>query len=82
MKSEGELRITNASSNVFHDHRRSDESPGRALDPRESAIEPDESSELDESDMGETDDERWEVFILDDDECEPLPEYGDFWLQD
>ena len=38
--------------------------------------EADEDSELDQIDP---DDERWEAFILDDDEWDPQPGYGDFW---
>lgn len=41
--------------------------------------EPDESSDLDEIDP---DDERWDVFIADDDERDPQPDYGDFWPAD
>jgi hypothetical protein len=28
------------------------------------------------------DDDRWEVFIPDDDERDPLPDPGDFWISD
>jgi len=35
----------------------------------------DEPSELDEIDL---DDERWEAFLADDDELDPLPDRGDF----
>jgi hypothetical protein len=28
------------------------------------------------------DDSRWDVFVPDDDEIDPLPEPGDFWLDD
>ncbi|WP_146452444.1 hypothetical protein [Bythopirellula polymerisocia] len=28
------------------------------------------------------DDEPWDVFIPDEDQCDPLPEYGDFWTRD
>jgi hypothetical protein len=41
--------------------------------------EPDESSDLDEIDP---DDERWDAFIVDDDERDPQPDYGDFWPED
>jgi hypothetical protein len=37
--------------------------------------------ELDESNLTDTDDDRWDVFILDDD-SDPLPDYGDFWFPD
>jgi len=39
----------------------------------------DDTSELDEIDP---DDHRWNAFIPDDDECDPQPEYGDFWVYD
>jgi hypothetical protein len=47
---------------------------------------PDEETEADESDFDEfelqdSDDSRWDVFVLDDD-GDPLPEYGDFWFPD
>lgn len=41
--------------------------------------EADEPSDLDEIDP---DDERWDAFIADDDERDPQPGYGDFWLDD
>ncbi len=56
--------------------------PEHDLDSSESPAESDESSDLDEFDPQNCDDDRWDVFILDDDDCEPLPEYGDFWLPD
>jgi hypothetical protein len=39
-----------------------------------------EDSDLD-SDLDSGDDDRWDVFILDDDN-DPLPDYGDFWFPD
>lgn len=41
----------------------------------------DDSSDLDEQNCTDEDDSRWEVFLFDDD-SDPLPEYGDFWLPD
>jgi len=41
----------------------------------------DDASELDEPECEEEDDGRWDVFLFDDD-SDPLPEYGDFWLPD
>jgi hypothetical protein len=41
--------------------------------------EPDDPSDLDDFDFGQDDDERWDVFIPDDDEFDPQPELGDFW---
>jgi hypothetical protein len=42
--------------------------------------EPDDASELDEVDQ--FDEASWEAFVADDDECDPLPDYGDFWIED
>ena len=42
--------------------------------------EPDDSSDLDDFDLPRTDDDsRWDVFIPDDDERDPLPDRDDFW---
>jgi hypothetical protein len=42
--------------------------------------EPDEPSNLDELEMPQGDDDsRWDVFIPDPDERDPLPDPGDFW---
>jgi hypothetical protein len=77
-----------ADSRNADDHRRENaessrdaESADRKPNTLETPFESDESSDLDESDLGDTDD-RWDVFILDDDDCDPLPDYGDFWLPD
>jgi hypothetical protein len=40
-----------------------------------------EPSDLDEIEAS-NDDSRWEAFIADDDERDPLPKDGDFWLED
>ena len=40
-----------------------------------------DENDLDESDLLDADDDRWDVFILDDD-GDPLPDYGDFWFPD
>lgn len=44
--------------------------------------ESEDSSDLDETEDLSPDDDRWDVFILDDEDCDPLPHYGDFWLPD
>ena len=31
------------------------------------------------TDVAQSDDSRWDAFLLDEDECDPLPEDGDFW---
>jgi hypothetical protein len=49
---------------------------------------PDDASDLDDvpyddvpcTDDGD-DDPRWEAFIADEDECDPWPDPGDFWLE-
>jgi hypothetical protein len=45
----------------------------------EESVEPDDESELEFEELPCTDDSRWDAFIPDDDECDPLPEEGDFW---
>lgn len=45
--------------------------------------EPIEPSDLDEEDIpctDDVDDGRWDAFIADDDECDPEPEWNDFWV--
>ena len=49
--------------------------------PLELPSEPEEPGEPDEIEMPCTDDADWDVFIADDD-CDPLPEPGDFWIDD
>lgn len=78
-KTETPGRTTSPNTSNAEDRRENRAEPGSS--PLETPVEPDESSDLDESEMGNTDDDRWEVFILDDD-CDPLPDYGDFWLPD
>jgi len=51
-------------------------------DPAEMPVESDELSDLDETSLPVPDDNRWDVFIIDDNDREPLPELGDFWLPD
>jgi hypothetical protein len=55
--------------------------PPTGLPPVEPPAEPDESGEPDEIELPCTDDADWDVFIPDDD-CDPLPEPGDFWIDD
>jgi hypothetical protein len=40
----------------------------------------DEPSDLDDADFPCTDDDRWDVFLPDDDPYDPWPEPGDFWI--
>lgn len=53
------------------------EKPGLPTEP----IEPDRSGDPDELQPPPTDDADWDVFIADDD-GEPLPAPGDFWIED
>jgi hypothetical protein len=57
---------------------RSDMSSDDGADACETQVDTNED-DLDESDL--RDDDRWDVFILDDD-GDPLPDYGDFWFPD
>jgi hypothetical protein len=52
--------------------------------PTESPEEDSDQDDLDDFDHPCTDvnDLRWDVFIPDDDERDPLPEAGDFWVDD
>jgi hypothetical protein len=60
--------------------RPKDARPDEETEELETLPEPDEDS-LDESNLEDAIDGRWDAFILDDD-GEPLPEYGDFWFPD
>jgi hypothetical protein len=42
----------------------------------------DTDEEFADAEEVDPDDERWEAFVLDDDEFDPQPEYGDFWTVD
>jgi hypothetical protein len=42
----------------------------------------DELEEFDDDVEIDPDDERWDAFLLDDDDENPQPEYGDFWTAD
>jgi hypothetical protein len=57
-----------------------DKSSERESDAFETPAE-DEETDLEDSDLEAVDDDRWDVFILDDD-SDPLPAYGDFWFPD
>jgi hypothetical protein len=48
--------------------------------PPATGYEPEEPSDLDDFDLPWLpDDSRWDVFVPEDDERDPLPEPGDFW---
>jgi hypothetical protein len=52
-------------------------------DASQSPDEPEQSPEDSQVDFLAGDhDSRWDVFLPDDDEVDPLPEPGDFWLDD
>jgi hypothetical protein len=64
--------------------------PGRTKPLEQSEVDTDAAEEFDASDdpsdlddFGDADDDdsRWDVFLFDDD-SDPLPEHGDFWLPD
>jgi hypothetical protein len=40
------------------------------------------SPDVDADSLYADDDSRWDVFLPDDDEVDPLPEPGDFWFDD
>jgi hypothetical protein len=53
--------------------------------PDETQLPPSEPSEFDDPsdfELPHMDDARWDVFIADEDECDPLPDHGDFWIDD
>jgi hypothetical protein len=54
-----------------------DDSPAPPAEPEG----PDEPDEIDVP-CTDDDDPRWDVFIADDDDCDPLPDLGDFWIED
>jgi len=62
------------------DDRRKDAQPEGEVEDAETLPEADEN-DLDESNVEDTDDDCWDVFIFDD-VSDPLPEYGDFWFPD
>jgi hypothetical protein len=43
------------------------------------SVESEEPSDLEDIDP---DDDRWDAFLADEDELDPIPELGDFWAQD
>ncbi len=82
MKPKTETPSGNTNPDTSKVNNRRDKRPERNPAPFETPVEPDEPSDLDESEIDNTDDDRWDVFILDDDDCDSLPDYGDFWLPD
>jgi hypothetical protein len=63
------------------EEHREDSSEADAHEPIDEA-ELDEPSDLDSFGLVDIDDRHWDVFILDDDDGEELPDYGDFWMPD
>jgi hypothetical protein len=66
--------------NQEYEVRQKDAQSDEDIEGLETSPETDED-ELDESNLEDADDGRWDAFILDDD-GDPLPEYGDFWFPD
>jgi hypothetical protein len=82
MKSEADSRNADVHGSKHAESNGDGESTDREPNSLEVPFESDESSDLDEANFDDAHDERWDVFILDDDDCDPLPDYGDFWLPD
>ena len=61
--------------------RPTDEVTGQEAMPAQVDVDSDED-DPDEAELRQADDGLWDGFILDDDEGDPLPEYGDFWFPD
>ena len=57
------------------------ESPRMPPTPDPPPAELDEPGDLEDLDSPCVDDSDWDVFIADDDERDPLPEPGDFWVE-
>ncbi|HEY4234328.1 MAG TPA: hypothetical protein VGM76_12930 [Lacipirellulaceae bacterium] len=47
----------------------------------EDELEPTDESDLEFEELPCTDDSRWDAFIPDEDECDPEPDPGDFWME-
>lgn len=48
----------------------------------ETSLDDEDANEPDEIDLLDDDDARWDAFLADDDELDPLPDHGDFWFED
>jgi hypothetical protein len=67
-------------SNFDHDPLATDKQASRTSSSFDGPEQPSEDPEVDF--LAGDDDSRWDVFLPDDDEIDPLPEPGDFWLDD
>jgi hypothetical protein len=81
MRSKPKARNTDGGRVPANDERVGKEQPDCDPKPDQHPDDADDSSDLDDSDLQNTDDELWDVFILDDD-TDALPDYGDFWFPD
>jgi hypothetical protein len=73
------MKRSRTNANRRHSERASDR-PWAYDDVRPCNDDSDEESKFFE--VGDENDDRWDVFIADDDEIDPLPEVGDFWLEE
>ena len=55
--------------------------PAQSPDRPDEEMLPEEPSDLEFEDMPMTDDAQWDVVVLEDGDCDPLPEPGDFWCE-
>jgi hypothetical protein len=69
-----------ASSKLPKRRRRAGPNPHNDSPPLQPPVDPEESDEPDEIETPCTDDAHWEIFLPDDDD--PMPEPGDFWIDD
>jgi hypothetical protein len=81
MRSKPKAQNTDGGRVPTSDERVGKEQPDCDPKPDQPPDDADDSSDLDDSDLQNTDDDLWDVFILDDD-TDPLPDYGDFWFPD
>jgi hypothetical protein len=81
MKRNAKTRKRNTRRDPSTDRKPSRTSPAEATAGHSDA-ESDEAIDLDESEFRDIDDRHWDVFVLGDDDWEPMPDYGDFWLPD
>src|SRR5262245_45549052 len=65
---------------------RSDHARDKKTAPPEAPLDSEDDGDIDEPDPNTAEDDRWDdrwdVFILDDGDHDPLPDYGDFWFPD
>ena len=85
--------LTNFQHRTFHRRTLTDELPPKRRarsqplepdnpPPPSPPAEPDEPNDPDDLEVPCTDDAHWDVFIADDDDRDPLPDFDDFWIED